>query len=73
MNQLPALARKPRLVAAALAAGATWAVLSGVAALDAGDHARLVAATAERQRATEVAVESDGVIAPQIVAAATAR
>jgi hypothetical protein len=70
MNQLRTLGRAPRLVAAVLAASVTWAVLSGIVTLDAGDHARLVAAVAERQRAAEFAQPGRVTIQPQILAAA---
>ena len=72
MHQVPRLGRKPRLVAAALAAGVTWGVLSGIVKLDSGDHARLVAAVAERQRATMVAEAPEDRVVPQIIAAAVA-
>ncbi|MEP7280521.1 MAG: hypothetical protein ABI696_00975 [Rubrivivax sp.] len=51
MNRTSALGRSPRIVAAALAAGLTWAVFGSVVSIGAPEHDQLVAAIAARQEA----------------------
>ncbi|MEO7243889.1 MAG: hypothetical protein ABIX12_01895 [Rubrivivax sp.] len=51
MNRTSALGRSPRIAAAALAAGLTWAVFGSVVSIGAPEHAQLVAAIASRQAA----------------------
>jgi hypothetical protein len=53
------------VIAAALAAGLTWALFGGVVALGADEHDRLSAAIASRQPA-------DALSTPQLIAAAPA-
>jgi hypothetical protein len=56
MTRTPALGRSPRIVAAALAAGLTWAVFGSIVSIGAPEHAQLMAAIATRQAASEPTV-----------------
>jgi hypothetical protein len=73
MSRLTALGRTPRLVAAALAAGVTWAVFGSVVSLGAEDHDRLVAAIESRQpTAAAIAPRGGDNAQPQLLAASFA-
>jgi hypothetical protein len=68
MHRIPS-ARAPRLFAAALAAGLTWAIFGGVVSLGASDHEQRLAAVAARQ-STPVATAVAPAAAPLQVALA---